>query len=959
VPDIRNDSSKHSPMTILGFCTVLIIIACILFYFIFLQKTNFFPNKLLIIAKKIGLGLVNSIITIGIIIVLLVLGLNTFSFIPFKTLSLKKSILVQKKIFLPYYQSIKILKLKGFPQQRSNFGSFENEHKIAYFSNKWDIIVSLSQRIKKASFWIIKRNSRLQILFCVTGTSWFSLEKAKKEMIHGIHALKGAFTNYYPEILFEDLTATNIESLFEIIKSSNEGFTIKGKPATKKGSFQIERLINTIQTINDDCLFVVAIKKESKKIMNIPLRRKNQQFNSRKDFLEDHSGDSKVGIYLFTSSENSKETLMATALTIWGGTNSFQIHPLRGFKQKLVSKQLLNLNPKTTQTLSNQAINCFFHLPKKSIFTINTNKPNFNYPDFEENQFSVPVVFGNLIQNEKVLDNFTIPLKNLHYNIEIVGMIGRGKTYLVVNLLKQLLPLDIGCLIFDIKGEYSRFFAQDSETIIYTIGPPAPLGINLFRIESEEEVQNVASLICEMLTIAGSPFSPTMLSIFEGALYKISKKRTQNIHEFMECLVSSADEYAKSMRTSYARDSVDAILNRLNLIFGGINYQVFSAIENTIDYQALDEGKKIILDFSEYLRRGANSAALFLVCNLILHQLSKHASKKGITDVLRYLVVLEEAMYLIPKRFNLESTASLGYSEQNFIMGRSLGIGTISIFQLWESVSNVVHANSLTKIFFRGEDTEKMRESVILSEDQFEYVSQLPDRYCIIKSKRLSGPVLIRTKEIKRKLLNPERYREIARKKYQQIETPFRQISHSFIELKRKYFGKNKLKSKSNSRISSYIKNQSKKKDQIMEPYLKPHYMNKGSNTPLLNWEKCITFCPARLVYKEKHSSLIKNEICPFIRKMASDYTKKLLQKQSPRYFYESLQSHPIAVFQTIIKSLKKIENQQAKILAFCIVIHLLRKLNELFSFSTEKINQLLTKSRKEFYQNEVFSEYF
>lgn len=858
----------------------------------------------------------------------------------------ESSILLQRKYFLPRFRATKIIKVKGIPRNKLKRTQLTND----LISNaSGDIISSLSQICDEVSFWIVKSQNKILILFTVSGWSWFNKEKAIKRAEQKILSLKAAFKNLYPSILFENGTIWETKILIDTINKCNFGIETKGIPTLKSNQTQIDRLINTFDSISSDCIFVVGINKirkgREKKLKQLgldqlELKELEQDFQDSKKF-----GQSKVGIYALTENEYEIHTILAAILSIWSGNHTFTTNKLGDCSKTEGFKRIKKLSPIKKLFLSNKSLSSLIQLPEKPFLAEDTGKPIFEIPTVSNDSKFNRVSLGNIIHNERILDEFSLSLSDFLFNTEIVGMIGRGKTYLTATIIEQILDFDIGCLIFDIKGEYAKLFINEANVIVYTIGEPAPIGINLFKIENENEAQNVLALISEMLTIAGIPFSPSMLNIFEAALQKIIKADEKDLESFMYCLYQSSVEYSRTMKTSYSRESIDAILNRLNFIFGSVNYDVFSVKNNTVDLEDLDKGYKIILDFSEYLRRGASTASLFLTCNFILHLLSKFASEKGITNTLRYLVILEEAMYLIPKRFNLDSTASLGYSEQNFIMGRSLGIGTISIYQLWDSVSSVVHANSLTKILFRGEDIEKIRESISLSEEQLNYLPFLQDRHFIIKSKKLSGPALLRTKNFIRKPLPEEEYYNLAKKKFVSKGLEYTRNPLSLMEIKRNVFNRNMKYDNRNFKLNIDDNNSSLKnsKTKVTKNF---DFIEEN----LENWEYCITYCPIRLLYKERNSNWIRNEKCYKIHKKATSIANKLIENKNIDPIINIIKKNPNYIYNKIIEhhsySQDDIENEIA---AFCALEILLQKLLDL---------NLIEKNWKEKTQNKIKNDF-
>ncbi len=854
--------------------------------------------------------------------------------------------ILQKKSIFPRYRVVNIIKVKGLPRKViNNIQNDRSNPELLYLRN-WDVISSLAHVCDEISFWIIKGNNRIQLYFTISGFAWFSKEKAIMKANNSTLSFEAAFNNTYPSIQFERTSLSDSDNLFNVINNCKFGLKTKGIPALKSNQTQIDRLINTFNSINEDSFFVVSfsgIKKGLEKAqLNNTILRKDLSMEVQNDFSDSKkTGQSKIGVYAFSKTEFGMHTVLAALLSIWSGTHTFNVEKI-GFSNKCnYHKNIRKVNPLKQYRLSNKALSSFLHLPEKPFFTEDTGQPIFEIPALKENKYKDKIVIGNIVQNERVLDEYSLPLENLLFNVEIVGMIGRGKSYLVASIIDQLLSTDLGCLVFDLKGEYAEFFVDEPNVVVYTIGSPAPLGINLFEMENCNDVHNVLALICEMLSIAGAPFSPTMLNIFESALQKVQKANEKNLESFLYCLYESSEEYSKNMKTSYSRDSIDAILNRLNFIFGGVNYEVFSTLNNTIDFSNLDEGKKIIIDFSEYLRRGASTASLFLVCNLILHLLSKHASQKGITNSLRYLVVLEEAMYLIPKRFNLESTASIGYSEQNFITGRSLGIGTITIYQLWDSVSPVVHANSLTKILFRGEEFEKIKNAITLTEEQFNYLPHLPDRSFILKSKSLSGPALLKTKAFERLPHTRAEYLNIANNKFVKRGFKQKRISRSLMELRKDIFERRNTNVKSKKQPYTERDNEFDRTNSKIKSWDEKKFNNHY-------WEWCINTCPARLEYKTKSSNWIKENICKEIQIEAKKIASSLITNSNLKPIMNIIEMKPAYLSQKILTHyIKESEHFNPKILAFCAINFIITNLKKELNLTNSWKNKTLTKLKK------------
>ncbi|MHA1213480.1 MAG: hypothetical protein ACTSSH_13600 [Candidatus Heimdallarchaeota archaeon] len=286
---------------------------------------------------------------------------------------------------------------------------------------------------------------------------------------------------------------------------------------------------------------------------------------------------------------------------------------------------------------------------------------------------------------------------------------------------------------------------------------------------------------------------------------------------------------------------------------------------------------------------------------------------------------------MIPKRYNLESSASIGYSEQNFIMGRSLGIGSITIYQLWNSVSSVVHANSLTKILFRGEDIEKMKNSINLSEEQFNYLAHLSDRNYILKSKNLSGPALLKTRTFNRLRFSREDYLKLAEEKFSRSGLNHKQLSKSLMNLRKEIFEKktsikeNIVKQKPNRRIE----------------------IEKKSSTSFRYdfWEWCINSCPARLEFRDKNSNWIRENICKDIQIKAQEIANNLINNEEPTPLIEIINKNPKYLANKILNySMKDSAIKNPKILTYCTMNIILSSLKTKFNFTNSWKNNSLTR---------------
>ncbi|MCE7748955.1 MAG: ATP-binding protein [Candidatus Heimdallarchaeota archaeon] len=502
----------------------------------------------------------------------------------------------------------------------------------------------------------------------------------------------------------------------------------------------------------------------------------------------------------------------------------------------------------------------YFHIPLDYQGTSTTTQSR-RKPIFQQDQ---SLLLGYEYINELLDDEISINIGELLYNVEIYGMIGRGKTSLVSSIIEHLIHNNIPSLIFDIKGEYATTFTTESNVEIFTIGPPHPICINLFDTRDEDDVRGTLLLIEEMIASSDQNFSPSMKNLFETALFLTHKEEKRTLEVFAGHLITLAK---RNKRVTTIQNTLDAVLNRLNFIFNPSSFEILGVSQTTLNFDVMEQGKTIILDLSQFQRRAAKPSDIYLVCNLILKLFYKFASSKDLTNKLRYVVVLEEAINIIPHIYRTQSSASLITAENNILLGRSLGIGHIFCTQMWHSVSRIVHANSSTKIVFRScQETEKIAKALNLHDFHFERLQQLPIRHCFVWKDGQHKAIEMVTKDFNRKPLNYNHYLLFLKRKYSYAAYPL--LFNSFIDMR------TSLYDKLTQRKHNHQKKEPKKKNIQQTESNKQNPKNRKTSPkkqPFIQDDVCKTFC-----------SLSKNqEECSKIRKDAEIVSSIMLKRYS------------------------------------------------------------------------------
>ncbi len=737
---------------------------------------------------------------------------------------------LQRKILLPFYRCKVVLLIKHI-----NCNIKLNSEEVEGIHTSFSTLVALN--VEKIQIVISKYQSRTS-LYILLSKQGFSkkriLQKLEKELLLVTNAL-----------------STNYEGHFNILNSKQSKLLLRFLRKKKKRiPLDYSALVDTEIDVMDMMYKTIALERcpdVSLMISVQNLKHINGEFYVRFSALSDDNF-------------SIRKFLNATNMSKKQNTSSVQEYEI----------VLLDDVPK------------YFHIPLdyKEITTAVLSKPRTVFKQGES------ILLGYEYINELLDDEISISIGELLYNVEIYGMIGRGKTRFVSGILQSLIHSNVPSLVFDIKGEYAMTFATEPNVEIFTIGSPHPLCVNLFDTEDEDDVRGTLLVIEEMIASTDQNFSPSMKNLFETALFLTHKEEKRTLEVFAEHLITLAK---KNKRVTTIQNTLDAVLNRLNFIFNPSNFEILGVSQTTLNFDVMDQGKTIILDLSQFQRRAARPSDIYLVCNLILKLFYRFAAAKDLTNKLRYVLVLEEAINIIPKIYRTQSSASLITAENNILLGRSLGIGHIFCTQMWHNVSNIVHANSSTKIVFRsGQETEKLAKALNLHEFHYERLQQLPIRHCFIWKDGENKALEIITKEFNCKPLDYQTYLLFLKRKYSSSLYPL--LFSSFIEMR------TTLHDKLTQSNQTSKKNYQKEKKTNAERQ-KP----KEQNSSFLNHkfkpdDVCITYC-----------SLSKNEKeCSIIRKNARNACSLLIKRYSRHEIEQAILGEKSSSLEDLLKEVLK-----------------------------------------------------
>ncbi len=798
---------------LVGFFILLVLFPSTIDYF---PKSNF-RNVFLIFKSILSLNLTMYIFSYEwihyfCITIVVILFLFCTKFLPYRV-CIKDNVYYQKKTFFPLYRSFSIIAVKS--PLDSYFLKNDRYAKTIHH----DFIEHLSKNLSKYNLLITKIQSNDGSIFgsdvpfflVIPTTSFFRhnlIKKTEANLLFVKHSLK----------VFYDATST--------VLTPDE----------------IDWFFNFLNSYKHRTVFSPSYKET--KIPNL-----TEHIYSL--FINETIGDAQFLFHISKINEHDYY-LCASCLTSNKETST-KIYETIGFKHKknyhIPFNRIQNIqaffstaiSKKTRFKISLNNLSNYIHIPNGYLGTIIKRKEFLSTSLTSEKD---KIVLGN------TTDNLSFPIclkkEDLLFNIEIYGMVGRGKTQLVSLILKQLISIDVNMLIFDIKGEYAREYVQNPNVEIYTIGRPNPLCVNVFETQDEDDVRSTLLILEEMLKTSNQDFSPAMKNLFETALFLTHKTKRRHLKTFIENLIDVTSNLRIQGNSNYVQQTLDAVLNRLNFIFNPINFDIFGVSRTTLDFTKFENGKTIILDFSEFQRRAARPSDIYLICNIILKMFYRYATSRGVTNKLRYLVVLEEAVNIIPRIYTNESSASLISSENNFLLGRNLGIGHITISQMWDSVSKIVHGNSSTKIIFRSsEKTDKIARALNIGEDEINNLHKLPIQHCYVFKDGFEKALELKTNNISTNSYNYSNYLSLLRRKYPSRQYPL--LYENFIEMRTSLY-------KQVNKIQTFEKDKSSQSDHY------PIERNKNENLSSVN--RSIYHNQSTITIDQLYQDDICNQLC-------------------------------------------------------------------------------------------------
>jgi hypothetical protein len=538
---------------------------------------------------------------------------------------------------------------------------------------------------------------------------------------------------------------------------------VRGIPGADSEGTQLDKLIHALTELEIRGTFVVHCSRIRNRLWRLPRGRRDTDVNrdslrafpANRQRLGLQMGDEqalgcwRVSAYLVVRTRDSelhlskvKSAKIVLETTFLNPAQPIKTTILTGQSLRSAMVRVLRRDAVgRTGVLSSRQVSLLVHLPQQA-------QPGV-YRKYSA-EFEVPperlteIALFNAMKNDRVFYPVGIDLSHLTTHMVVVGQTGKGKTRFVGNLLQQVQKYPgVGITILDWKGEYRSLV-----NTVYAVGTEdCPLRINLFETHGiknvEEYVQDLVGLLRELMGAnVESSLSTQMERILRESLVEYLRRGSGNYEGYEAFLHSWIRDHEEQF--SQPESSIAGLLNRFGGLFRGRLGRIFNTQATTRDLSALLRDR-VCFDLSKLAAYSKEDARLFL--NTLLMVLRTYLFQEA-SDRLRYLVIAEEAQYLIPEVFAKRSTAEASPAEDIALFQRAYGVGLVAVSTRPNLISRNILANSGCKILFQCPlDSDLLGDMVNLSPEQRQYLSQMPDRVVLAQLPWFEHPFKAQTRE--------------------------------------------------------------------------------------------------------------------------------------------------------------------------------------------------------------------
>ncbi len=365
----------------------------------------------------------------------------------------------------------------------------------------------------------------------------------------------------------------------------------------------------------------------------------------------------------------------------------------------------------------------FVNTPVQHVPVVSTSPvPTFVIPPREH--IDNELVVGWTVYEGKYLSPVGLKPEWLREHVVVLGATGTGKTTLVKRLVAELSKkTTTPWWIFDLKGsEYSDLSRVAGESLmVLRPGLDPFFVIDLLDRETDSDAHTTFVILRELLRERGasSDLSPAMEKLLRDAVLRVAESKSNDcsVSELVRAIGDLAGEDRVGIMTR------DALINRMDLLMREPLGRILGGGKDAVSIVSLLD-KRVIFDLRHVARTGGMEAARLLY-NLVAKRIFDASMRRGITDGLQHVVVLEEASNLVPESYTRASAADVTTGESMVMLQRATGQGVV-VVSTRPNISSNILANASTKFAFRlPYDSPIGARYMSLDSDQEKYLRSL------------------------------------------------------------------------------------------------------------------------------------------------------------------------------------------------------------------------------------------
>jgi hypothetical protein len=561
--------------------------------------------------------------------------------------------------------------------------------------------------------------------------------------------------NVLKDVAMTHLEGVHIESedLFIVENVKSFGLiTLQGLPRSfpTQESSQIGTFISTAlrqgYTTSMTCVFSAAKPGKEKRELENQWKTIQAKEKRKEESLQDHAAkkrlvtryeeiqdrtgwfDASIYFKVKTSTDRHIEADLdgvgGLVHSVWGGSDSIKLS-----HQKLSRRtvfRILTRRHLKRQRMHIVRLSSFINTPIQQLPVI-TPRHDPAFPVPPRGLLDNDLVIGQTVFGGRRLSNVGLKTDWLREHIAILGATGTGKTTLVKHLMFQLSKkTDVPWWIFDVKGsEYLDLVGHgESEILVLRPGLDSSFVINLIdpKMKNDENyAHSTFAILRELLNERGesSELSPAMEKLLRDSVMRVVSSSDQG--NSVQILINVISKIVSNDRIgSMTRD---ALLNRLEVLTREPLGSILGGESDTVRFSDLLR-KRVIFDLSHVARVGGMDSARLLY-NLVAKRIFDSSMRRGVTEGLQHVVVLEEASNLVPESYTRHSAADVTTGESMVMLQRATGQGVV-VVSTRPNISSNILANTSTKAVFRlPYDSQIGGRFLSLSDEQEQYLRTL------------------------------------------------------------------------------------------------------------------------------------------------------------------------------------------------------------------------------------------